>query len=281
MIHTSENSKDTERILGDPNNFKRLNDSIGQWNYDSKSIFREGGLGQTLAPTLPHKETVPDFQKERKNLEIFLLTAANTGWHRLSQPKLMRKVRRYNTLRSVICLPLIISLRNSHPEDFSHFLKRSTLAEKIESILWFASLLTLEWGCWELNYQRGNTRYWIGIPPSIGSMCYHKKSSHHACPLQWVVHTAGYLESPPSLRFRSSKLPPTLPDLVDRSPSETGHPPRGLTMSDVFIDIRWTVSLQSQNSWIETDPILGQIQQYCCIPFQLNLDLFSLQKTVL
>ena len=160
----------------------------------------------------------------------------------------MRKVRRYNTLRSVICLPLIISLSNSHPEDFSHFLKRSTLAEKIESILWFASLLTLEWGCWELNYQRGNTRYWIGIPPSIGSMCYHKKSSHHACPLQWVVHTAGYLESPPSLRFRSSKLPPRLPDLVDRSPSETGHPPRGLTICDVFIDIPWTMSLQSQNS---------------------------------
>ena len=172
----------------------------------------------------------------------------------------MRKVRSYNTLRSVICLPLIISLSNSHPGDFSHFLKRSTLAEKIESILWFASLLTLEWGCWELNYQRGNTRYWIGIPPSIGSIwIYHKKSSHHACPLQWVVHTAGYLESPPSLRFRSSKLPPRLPDLVDRSPSETGHPPRGLTICDVFIDIRWTVSLQSQNSWIETNPILGQI----------------------
>ena len=85
----------------------------------------------------------------------------------------------------------------------------------------------------------------MGLRPSIGSILPQEKSSHHACPLQWVVHTAGYLESPPSLRrSRFYKLT----DLVDRSPSETGRPPRDLTMGNILIHICIGVLFQSQNS---------------------------------
>ena len=66
---------------------------------------------------------------------------------------------------------------------------------------------------------------WIGIGSRL-------PQENHARPLQWVVHTGGYLEVPPDPRHSSSHQ--MLLDLVDRIPLERGRPPPDLAVH-VFI----------------------------------------------
>ena len=59
---------------------------------------------------------------------------------------------------------------------------------------------------------------WIGIGSRL-------PQENHARPLQWVVHTGGYLEVPPDPRHSSSHQ--MLLDLGDHIPLERGRPPPG------------------------------------------------------